>query len=132
RPIIGHYHVNNEGSGDMYNKGGVLHNMVRTIINDDEKWRQILRGLNRTFYHSTVTYGDIVNYISEQSGKDLSKVYAQYVRYADIPTLEFTFAEDGKASCRWIADVPDFDMPIRVRTKGGAYQFINPKRHFTP
>ncbi len=131
-PIIGKYHVNNEGSGDMYNKGGVLHNMARTIIDDDEKWRQILRGLNRTFYHSTVNYEDIVNYISEQSGKDLSQLYAQYVRYANIPTLEFSFSEDGKASCRWIADVKDFDMPVRIRKKGGPYQFIQPKRQFTP
>lgn len=131
-PIIGNYHVNNEGSGDMYNKGGVLHNMARTIIDDDEKWRQILRGLNRTFYHRTVDYEDIVNYISEQSGKDLSQLYAQYVRYANIPTLEFHFSKEGKAFCRWIADVRDFDMPVRIRTKGGTYQFIHPKRQFTP
>lgn len=131
-PIIGSYHVNNEGSGDMYNKGGVLHNMARTIIDDDEKWRQILRGLNTRFYHSTVDYEDIVNYISEQSGKDLSQLYAQYVRHANIPTLEFYFAKDGKVFCRWIADVRDFDMPVRIRTKGGTYQFIHPKRQFTP
>jgi hypothetical protein len=48
-PIIGVYGVNKEGSGDMYYKGGNLLNMVRTIINDDEKWRGILRGLNKTF-----------------------------------------------------------------------------------
>jgi len=131
-PIIGSYHVNNEGSGDMYNKGGVLHNMARTIIDDDEKWRQILRGLNTRFYHSTVDYEDVVNYISEQSGKDLSQLYAQYVRHANIPTLEFYFAKDGKVFCRWIADVRDFDMPVRIRTKGGTYQFIHPKRQFTP
>ncbi len=131
-PIIGSYHVNNEGSGDMYNKGGVLHNMARTIIDDDEKWRQILRGLNTRFYHSTVDYEDVVNYMSEQSGKDLSQLYAQYVRHANIPTLEFYFAKDGKAFCRWIADVRDFDMPVRIRTKGGTYQFIHPKRQFTP
>ncbi|WP_188506544.1 M1 family metallopeptidase [Parapedobacter pyrenivorans] len=131
-PIIGSYHVNNEGSGDMYNKGGVLHNMVRTIINDDEKWRQILRGLNKRFYHSTVDYKDIVDYISEQSGKDLSSVFAQYVRHANIPTLEFYFTKDGKASCRWIADEQGFDMPVRIRTKGGQYQFIQPTRRLTP
>lgn len=131
-PIVGNYHVNNEGSSDMYNKGGVIHNMIRTIINDDEKWRQILRGVNRKFYHSTVTYDDIVNYINEQSGKNLSQVYAQYVRHADLPTLEFHFTDDGKAFCRWIADVSDFDMPVRIRTKGGVYQFIQPKRQFMP
>ena len=131
-PLIGHYHVNNEGSGDMYNKGGVLHNMVRTIIDDDEKWRQILRGLNKRFYHSTVDYDDIVNYISEQAGKDLSSVFAQYVRHPNIPTLEFYFAANGKASCRWIADEPDFAMSVRIRTKGGKYQFIQPTRRLTP
>lgn len=131
-PIIGSYHVNNEGSGDMYNKGGVLHNMVRTIIDDDEKWRQILRGLNKRFYHSTVDYGDIVDYINEQSGKDLSNVFAQYVRHPNIPTLEFYFATNGKASCRWIADEPGFDMPVRIRTKGGQYRFIQPTRRLTP
>ena len=130
-PLIGNYHVNNEGSGDMYNKGGVLQNMARTIIDDDEKWRQILRGLNRRFYHSTVTYEDIIGYINEQSGKDLSPLYAQYVRHANIPTLEFYFATDGTPFCRWIADVPDFDMPVRIRTKGGAYQFIRPTRQFS-
>lgn len=131
-PIIGRYGVNNEGSGDMYNKGGVLHNMVRTIIDDDDKWRQILRGLNRTFRLRTVSYDDIVGYISEQSGKDLSRVYGQYVRHASIPTLEFAFTADGTPLCRWIADVAGFDMPVRVRAKGEPWQFIHPNRQFTP
>ncbi|MFC3197355.1 M1 family metallopeptidase [Parapedobacter deserti] len=131
-PLIGTYHVNKEGSGDMYNKGGVLHNMVRTVIDDDEKWRQILRGLNKQFYHSTVDYEDIVGYISEQSGKDVSNIYAQYVRHPNIPTLEFFFGPEGKAFCRWIADEPNFDMPVRIRIKGGEYRFIQPTRRTTP
>src|SRR5690606_22469838 len=74
-PLAGRYGVNHEGSVDMYNKGGVLHNMVRTIINDDDKWRQILRGLNRQFYHTTVDYQDIVNYISKQSGRNFAPMF---------------------------------------------------------
>ncbi len=131
-PLIGYYHVNNSGSGDMYNKGGVLHNMVRTIIDDDEQWRQILRGLNKEFYHRTVDYDDIVNYISKHSEHDFSPIFAQYVRYPSIPTLEFKFNENGQVVCRWIADVPDFNMPVRIRAKGGQYQFIHPNRRFTP
>jgi len=131
-PVIGTYHVNNEGSGDMYNKGGVLLNMVRTIVNDDTKWRQILRGLNKEFYHSTVTYEDIVGYISEQAGMDLSRVFAQYIKHTNIPTLEFYFGPGDKVFCRWIADEPQFDMPVRIRTKGGEYRFIQPTRQLTP
>jgi aminopeptidase N len=131
RPIVGPYNVNKEGSGDMYYKGGNLLNMVRTVINDDEKWRNILRGLNKTFYHQTVTYDDIINYINQQSGIDLSPVFDQYLHYRGIPILEFML-KDGKLNCRWIADAKSFNMPVRVKLKGGEYQFIKPTTRFTP
>jgi aminopeptidase N len=124
-PIVGVYGVNKEGSEDMYSKGAVVLNMVRTIINDDDKWRNILRGLNKTFYHQTVTYDDIVNYISNQSGTNLLPVFDQYLRHKDLPTLQFTW-QDGKPYCKWIADIKDFNMPVRVRVKGRQYKFITP------
>jgi aminopeptidase N len=130
-PIIGSYNVNKEGSGDMYPKGGNLLNMIRTIINDDEKWRSILRGLNKTFYHQTVTYDQIVNYINEQSGKNLTPVFDQYLKHPNIPTLEF-MSINGKLMCRWIADVQGFNMSVKIRIKGGNYQFITPNTRFSP
>ncbi|WPU95165.1 M1 family metallopeptidase [Mucilaginibacter sabulilitoris] len=131
RPIVGPYGVNREGSGDMYYKGGNLLNMVRTIINDDEKWRGILRGLNKTFYHQTVTYDQIVNYITEQSGKKLFPVFDQYLHYKNIPILEFT-SFNGRTLCRWTNAVKDFAMPVRVKVKGGDYTFITPTTRLTP
>ncbi|MBL4676253.1 MAG: M1 family metallopeptidase [Mucilaginibacter sp.] len=131
QPIIGPYNVNKEGSGDMYQKGGVLLNMIRTIINDDEKWRSILRGLNKTFYHQTVTYEDIVGYINKESGKDLTPVFDQYIKHTILPTLEFTTVK-GQLLCKWISDVHNFNMPVRIRVKDGEYQFINPTTRFTP
>ncbi|HVW97193.1 MAG TPA: M1 family metallopeptidase [Mucilaginibacter sp.] len=131
RPIVGFYNVNKEGSGDMYYKGGNLLNMIRTIINDDDKWRSILRGLNKTFYHKTVTYDDIVGYINQQSGKNLSPVFEQYLKYKGIPILNF-METGGKLFVRWIADVHNFNMPVRVKIKGGEYQFITPSTRFRP
>jgi hypothetical protein len=64
------------------------------VINDDEKWRNILRGLNKTFYHQTVTYDQVVNYITEQSGMNLAPIFDQYLHYTDIPILEFLTVED--------------------------------------
>jgi len=130
-PIQGPYGVNKEGSGDMYPKGGVLLNMVRTIINDDEKWREILRGLNKTFYHQTVNYEDIVNYISQQAGRNLNPVFDQYIKHTNIPTLEFRFV-NGKAACRWIADVANFNMPVKIRVKGGEYTLVDVDRRWKP
>ena len=130
-PIIGPYHVNKEGSGDMYYKGANLLNMIRTVINDDEKWRSILRGLNKDFYHQTVTTSQIVDYINMRSGLKFTSIFDQYLRYKNIPTLEFRF-ENGRAMARWVADINNFNMPIPIRIKGGEYKFINPSTRFTP
>ena len=117
QPIIGQYDVNNEGSGDMYYKGGNMLHTIRQIINNDEKWRQILRGLNSTFYHQTVTTQQIENYISEQAGIDLTPVFNQYLRDTRVPTLEYYFTEK-QLSYRWINCVDGFTMPVQVYLNG--------------
>jgi aminopeptidase N len=116
-PIIGQYDVNNEGSSDMYYKGGNMLHTIRQIVNDDEKWRQILRGLNSTFYHQTVTTKQIEEYISQQAGIDLSTVFNQYLRDTRIPTFEYYF-KDGYLNYRWMNCVPGFAMPMKVTING--------------
>ena len=129
-PIIGTYNVNKEGSGDMYYKGGNLLNMLRTVINNDDKWLQILRGLNKTFYHQTITTQQVVDYINQQAGINLTTIFDQYLRYKNIPTLEFRF-DKGATYCRWVADVDGFTMPVKVRARGGEYRFISPGTTFS-
>ena len=129
--IIGPYGVNKEGSGDMYDKGSNLLNILRTIINNDEKWRQMLRDLSAAFYHQTVTGQQVIDYLNRESGKDFTKIFDQYLRHRNLPVLEIRF-EDGKTLARWVADVDMFDMPVRVRLKGGEYQFIMPTTKFAP
>ncbi|MET0571842.1 MAG: M1 family metallopeptidase [Pedobacter agri] len=124
-PIIGPYSVNKEGSGDMYPKGANLIHNIRQLINNDEKFRQILRGLNKTFYHKTVTTAEIENYIAKQSGLKLDKVFDQYLRYTKIPVLEYKI-DKGILSYRWLTDVKGFDMPVRVTLKNGTYSLIKP------
>ncbi len=112
-PIIGPYHVNQEGSKDMYYKGSNMLHTIRQLVNDDEKWRQILRGLNTDFYHQTVTTKQIETYISDTSGIDLSTVFDQYLRTADIPVFEYKVS-DGVLEYRYTKVVADFNMPIRI------------------
>ncbi len=130
-PIIGPYGVNKEGSGDMYDKGSNLLNMVRTVVNNDTKWRQILRGLGKTFYHQTVTGQQVIDYISREAGHDFSPVFAQYLQYPTLPVLEMR-VEKGQLLGRWVANVPAFDLPVRLRLKGGEYKFLTPTTKFKP
>src|SRR5690606_36743685 len=124
-PIIGIYGVNHEGSGDMYYKGANMIHTIRQLINNDEKFRSILRGLNKTFYHTTVSGKQVEDYISQQSGLRLAKVFDQYLRTTDIPTLEYHI-NNGKLQYRWITSVKNFDMPLKVTLKPGTYSFIKP------
>ena len=124
KPLIGPYNVNKEGSSDMYYKGANMLHTLRQLIEDDEKWRQILRGLNDTFYHQTVTTKQIEDYISLQSGIDLNAFFNQYLRTTLIPTLEYKI-EDNKLNYRWTDIVADFDMPVQVTFNNKA-QWIFP------
>lgn len=124
-PIVGVYGVNQEGSKDMYYKGGNMLHTIRQVINDDEKWRQILRGLNKTLYHQTVDGSQIENYISEQAGRNLSKVFDQYLRDVRIPVLEYAFTGKG-LQYRWINTIENFDMPVKVKLTSGKEEFLYP------
>lgn len=117
KPIIGHYDVNNEGSGDMYPKGANMLHTIRQIVNDDAKWKSILRGLNKTFYHQTVTSKQIEDYINEQSGINFNRVYAQYLTTTKIPVFEYMF-KNGTLGYHWTNCVSKFDMPVKVKING--------------
>ena len=124
-PIVGIYGVNQEGSKDMYYKGGNMLHTIRQIVNDDEKWRQMLRGLNKTFYHQTVDGSQIEYYIGEQARRNLSKVFDQYLRDVRIPVLEYAFTTKG-LQYRWINTIENFDMPVKVKLASGKEEFLYP------
>ena len=111
-PIIGRYSVNYRGSGDMYYKGGNILNMLRQILDDDEKWRNILRGLNREFYHQTVTTAQVENYMAQEIGIDLTAFFDQYLRNSSVPVLEHYFSDDNTLNFRWTNCITSFDMPV--------------------
>jgi aminopeptidase N len=117
KPIIGTYGANREGSGDMYNKAGNMMHTIRQVINDDEKFRSILRGLGKDFYHQTVTTQQIENYISEHAGIDFSKIFDEYLRTTKVPKLKYKIS--GNSLSFWYENVVDgFAMPIRATVNG--------------
>ncbi|WP_316771318.1 M1 family metallopeptidase [Pedobacter frigiditerrae] len=124
-PIIGPYNVNKEGSGDMYPKGANMIHTIRQLVNDDEKFRSILRGINSTFYHKTTTSAEVEAYIAKQSGLKLDKVFDQYLRYSKIPVLEYKI-NNGVLTYRWITDVTGFDMPVKVSLTTEENMLIKP------
>jgi len=116
--IITPYGVNKEPEdNDMYYKAANMIHTIRQVINNDSLFRQILRGLNKTFYHQTVTTKQIEDYISSKSKINFSKVFDQYLRTIQVPTLEYKI--DGyKLSYRWTNCVSGFNLPLKINFKG--------------
>jgi aminopeptidase N len=117
-PIISTYNVNKHGSSDMYYKAANMINMIRNTVNDDLKFKNILRGLNKNFYHQTVTTQQIETYINKQSGYDFKPVFDQYLRTTQIPVLEYYFDKNkSKVFYRWRNCVEGFNLPVLIRNR---------------
>jgi aminopeptidase N len=112
-PVIGPYGVNKEGSGDMYPKGANLIHTIRQITNDDELFRQILRGLNVTFGLKPTTSKEVEEFISSKSKIDFSKVFDQYLRGTSIPMLEYRIKKHS-VDFRFSGCIDGFSMPVKV------------------
>lgn len=128
-PIINEYGVYRQSDGDQYDKGQLVLNTLRSVLDDDALWFSILRGLQVTFGHKTVSASEVFGYINKRSGKDLSYFFDQYFKHTGVPTLTVQAQEIGdKATVayRWTADVPNFRMPVKVTLAPGKYDWITP------
>jgi len=129
QPIIGPYNVNKEGSGDMYDKGQLILNTLRHVIDNDPLWKEILKGLNEKFKYQTIDGQEVFDYINEKSGMDLTYFFDQYFKHASLPKLLVHISKKGDtvtASFMWEADVKEFNMPIKATTAPGKYELIYP------
>ncbi|MCR9248583.1 MAG: M1 family metallopeptidase [bacterium] len=118
-PIIGVYGVNKSGSGDMYYKGGNMLHTMRHMLDDDTKWRAMLRGVNAEFWHQTVTTADFEAYVCKVCDFDFTKVFDQYLRTTDIPVLVVEPSEQGQhVTLRFEKVVEGFTVPVVVRING--------------
>jgi aminopeptidase N len=116
KPIIGFYDVNNEGTFDMYPKGGNMLHTLRQIVNDDEKWREILRGICHNFHNRVVTTVEIEEYLTEHAKIDPS-FFDQYLRDVRVPVFEY-YIKENLLFYRWNNCIPSFNMSLKVNLSG--------------
>ena len=124
-PIAGPRGVAGWYNSDMYFKGANVLHTIRQLVDDDAKWRAILRGLGSRFRHRTVTGQEIEDYIARESGLELGPVFEQYLTTPDVPMLEYR-VEKGGLSYRWVGVVTGFAMPVRVTIRGMGERVLRP------
>ncbi|MGC2299800.1 MAG: M1 family aminopeptidase [Acidobacteriaceae bacterium] len=126
RPIVGERGVNAEPPEDQYFKGALMLNTLRSVVDNDPAWWKLLHDLYQHFKYQNILTEDIVAYCNQHTGMNLTPIFNQYLRHAQIPRLELLFGEaPGMVMYKWRADEPGFAMPIRVGTPDH-WQIIHP------
>ena len=117
-PIVGHYHVNNKGSGDMYQKGSAMLHTLRTLIENDELWFELIKEISEKFQYETLDAQEIMNYIMERTSYDLTDFFSQYLNHEKLPEFQYKLVKEGRNTTlvyRWEA-IEKFDMPLLVNS----------------
>ncbi|MEA2205126.1 MAG: hypothetical protein QOE77_1902 [Blastocatellia bacterium] len=118
RPIVQPRGVNAEPPQDMYFKGALFLNTLRSVVNDDAKWWTLLRDFYQHFKYQNIMTEDVVAYFNQKTGKNLTPIFDQYLRHTAIPVLELKFDPvNSIVSYRWKVDEANFAMPVGVGTK---------------
>jgi len=125
-PIITPRGIHREPTQDMYFKGALFIHTLRSIVDDDRRWRELLRDFYQRFKYKTILTEDVGQFFNEKTGRNLTPIFNEYLRHATVPTLELRFDESAKTvAYRWKAGEKDFAMPVRVG-RPGAWQIVQP------
>ncbi len=125
-PIVPACGIGRTPPQDMYFKGALFLNTLRSVVDDDARWWKLVRGAYSEFKYRDITTDDMVKFFDRETGRNLAPLFDQYLRHADIPTLELQFHEaDGTVAYRWKADAQGFAMPVKVKA-GADWQMIQP------
>ena len=126
RPIVAERGVNADPTEDQYFKGALMLNTLRSVVNDDAKWFALLHDLYQHLKYQNIMTEDMVAYFNQYTAMNLTPIFNQYLRHAQIPRLELLFGEKpGMVMYKWDADEEDFAMPVRVGTSDH-WQIIQP------
>jgi aminopeptidase N len=126
QPIITQHGVNREPPQDMYFKGALFLNTLRSVVNDDKRWFALIHDVFQHFKYQNIMTEDMVAYFNQKTGMNLTPIFDEYLRHAALPVLELKFDDAaGTVSYRWKVDEPAFAMPIRVGAKD-KWQIVQP------
>jgi aminopeptidase N len=116
-PLQGPYGVNEEGDGDMYNKGMLMLNTLRTIVNNDSLWWSTIYNIaNTKFKYKTTNADEVIAFFETSTSLLLKPIFNQYLSYPELPILKYSLRKKNSRSYvfeyNWETKVPHFEMPV--------------------
>jgi aminopeptidase N len=118
-PIITQRGIHRQPQQDMYFKGTLFLNTLRSVVNDDTVWWSLVRDFYQQFKYQNIMTEDVVRFFNTRLRKDLTPIFDQYLRRAALPTLQLAFTEPGNMAYKWKTDERAFAMPVRIGRPDG-------------
>lgn len=129
QPIVTQRGIHRQPDQDMYFKGALFLNTLRSVVNDDTKWWAAVRGFYEQYKYQNILTEDVVRYfnktLASSVGRDLTPLFDQYLRRAELPILELAFQDGGTLAYRWNTAERAFAMPVQIGS-GGTWTTIEP------
>jgi aminopeptidase N len=113
-PIITQRGIHRQPMQDMYFKGTLFLNTLRSVVNDDAIWWVLVHDLYQQFKYQNIMTEDVVRFFNSRTTRDWTPIFDQYLRRPALPTLQLAFNEPGNMAYRWKTDERAFAMPVRV------------------
>src|SRR3954465_8932886 len=81
QPIIGERGIHRSPPQDMYFKGALFLNTLRSVVNDDARWWKTIRAVFQHFKYQNIMTEELVQFMNEQLGQNLTPLFDQYLRH---------------------------------------------------
>ena len=117
-PIVGNENENHWAlHGDTYMKGAWVMHTLRSVINNDEIWFEILKEFMIENAKSFANTEQFFDKVQEKTGTDYSYFSEQYFYSPNQPQLEY-YQSDSSFYYRWNNVNDNFIMPIDLLVNG--------------
>jgi aminopeptidase N len=117
-PIVGKENENHWAlHGDTYMKGAWIMHTLRSVIDNDKVWFEILKEFMTENAKGFVNTRDFFNKVNDKTGHDLWYFAEQYFYSPNQPGLEY-YQTDNEYFYKWINTNENFIMPIDLLVNG--------------
>jgi aminopeptidase N len=112
---------------DIYVKGSWVLHTLRTVINNDSLFFDILKTYRLENNCKQVLSETFMELVSKKTGQNYNWFFKQYLFKRESPVFEFYWGSSG-FYYRWTHVDDDFVMPIEIITSAGSRQKIYPTK----
>lgn len=131
-PVVGEYDINHDIPGDAYYKTALMLNTLSQLIESNQDWIGIMQKAQQQFRAPyTVTGQEFRDFLTEESGIELTAFFQQYLDTTMIPKLQMKLVKDDGDEFliyRWTNVVDGFDMPVQLEYAQYKQKWIYPEQ----